>query len=89
MYRSDRRLYVNSDRTAVVPEGSPEAAFLLVGEGGEVDDAEAKRLGLLDSHGRKQPLGEPETEPDEPVVPEEKAEEPSANKERKPAPGNK
>jgi hypothetical protein len=40
------RSYVNADRTKVVSEDSPEAAFLLGLPGDEVPDAEAERLGL-------------------------------------------
>jgi hypothetical protein len=45
-YMAQRRLYVNADRTKVVPEDSPEAAFLLAPEGDEVDDETAERLQL-------------------------------------------
>lgn len=47
-WRAPRRLYVNARQNRVVPEDSPEAAFLLVGEGGYIDRAVAERLGLLD-----------------------------------------
>ena len=48
-YRNDtgKTLYVNADKSKVVEEG-PEAAFVLVGPGGEVPQAEAERLGLGD-----------------------------------------
>lgn len=39
-------LYVNKDRSKVVPEDSSEAAFVLVGPGGQIEDDEAERLGL-------------------------------------------
>lgn len=45
-FQSDRALYLNADRTEVVEEGDPEAAFLLVGAGSEIDDADAARYGL-------------------------------------------
>lgn len=45
-FRSDKRLYVNADKSKVVEEDSPEAAFLLVGEGGTVSDEDAKKYGL-------------------------------------------
>ena len=45
-YLSDRRLYLNADGTKVVEHDDPEAATLLVGEGGELDDAEAAKYGL-------------------------------------------
>lgn len=34
---SGQTLYLNSDKTAIVPGNSPDAAWLLVAEGGEVD----------------------------------------------------
>lgn len=42
----DRRLWLTADRKKVVEDGDPKAAFLLGNEGTEVDDAEAKRLGV-------------------------------------------
>lgn len=45
-YTADRRLYHNADRSRIVEEGDPDAAYLLVAEGAELPDAEAKRLGL-------------------------------------------
>lgn len=45
-YTAKKRLYLNADRTKLVEEGSPDAAFLLAAEGAEVPDAEAKRYGL-------------------------------------------
>lgn len=45
-YRSDRALYLNADKTEVVEEGDPNAAFLLVGAGSEIDDADAAKYGL-------------------------------------------
>lgn len=46
-YTSDKRLYVTADRSRLVAEGDPAAAFLLVGAGGEIPEAEARRYGLL------------------------------------------
>lgn len=48
MYTSDTRVYLNADKTAVVPETSREATFLLVGAGGQLPESEARRYGLLD-----------------------------------------
>jgi hypothetical protein len=45
-FKSDKRLYVNADRSKIVEEDSPEAAYLLVGEGGQVSDEDAKKYGL-------------------------------------------
>lgn len=42
---SDKRLYLNADRSKVVEEG-PDAAYLLVGEGGMVSAEDAEKYGL-------------------------------------------
>lgn len=46
MFTSEKRLYLTRDKSKVVEEGSEEAAFLLVAEGGQIPLAEAERLGL-------------------------------------------
>lgn len=46
MYTADKRLYVNADGTKVVDEDSPDAASLLIAEGGELSDEDAKKYGL-------------------------------------------
>jgi hypothetical protein len=43
---ADKRYYTNADRTELVPEGSPDAAYLVVGEGGEVTDEMAEKYGI-------------------------------------------
>jgi len=43
---SDRKLFLNADKSAVVDEDSPDAAFVLVGEGGTVSHEDAERYGL-------------------------------------------
>ncbi len=43
---SDKRIYLNADRSAVVGEDSDQAAFLLAGEGAEVSEEDAKKYGL-------------------------------------------
>jgi hypothetical protein len=45
-FTSDKRYFLTVDRSRAVEEGHPEAAFLLVGVGGELDDATAERYGL-------------------------------------------
>lgn len=45
-YQSDRALYLNADKTEVLEEGDPNAAYLLVGAGSELDDSEAAKYGL-------------------------------------------
>ncbi len=55
LWTSDRRIFVNADRSKVVDESDPEAASLLVGEGGQLDEATAERLGLLTKAKAKAP----------------------------------
>lgn len=43
---ADRRIWLTEDRSQVVEEGDEKAAFLLAGEGDEVPEEEAERLGL-------------------------------------------
>lgn len=47
MYTLTEKLWLNSDQTKIVPEGSPEAAWLLGPAGYIISDARAKALGLL------------------------------------------
>lgn len=62
-FTSDRRIYLNTDKSAVVDEDSPDAAFLLVAEGGVVSEEDAKKYGL------KAPAKAAEPEPgDDPNV---------------------
>lgn len=46
-FRATRRLYLNHDKTEVVPENSKHAAWLLVAEGGTLWEHEARKYGLL------------------------------------------
>jgi len=46
-YVASQRLFLTRDRSRVVEESSPDAAFLLVPEGGLLSEAEARRYGLL------------------------------------------
>lgn len=43
---ADRRLYLTADRSTVVEEGDPRAAWLLAGQGSEIPPSEVSRLGL-------------------------------------------
>lgn len=45
-YISPRRLYLNADKTCIVEEGDPAAAYVLAGAGGVLSDADAERYGL-------------------------------------------
>jgi hypothetical protein len=47
MMISPRRVYLTSDRQTMVEHGDPRAAFLLVGEGCEIDIVTATRYGLV------------------------------------------
>lgn len=45
-HKAGRRLYLNGDRSKVVPEDHPDAHYLLAAEGDEVSDEDAARYGL-------------------------------------------
>ena len=47
MWTAPKRIFVTADRSRVVDETDPDAAMLLVGAGGQIDQAEAERLGLV------------------------------------------
>jgi hypothetical protein len=44
--RSDRRYYLNADRSKIVEEGSSEAAYLLAAEGADIPTEDARRYKL-------------------------------------------
>ena len=69
---SDRRLYLNNDRTKVVEEGDPDSGSLLAAEGDELTDEQVKQYGIK--------LGKVKAE--EPA--ENKAETPDENKAEEP-----
>lgn len=46
-YRTTERLYVNADRSRIVPEDSSEAAFLLAAAGKEISAEDAEKYGLV------------------------------------------
>jgi hypothetical protein len=45
-FLSDKRLYLNADKSKVVEEDDPDASYLLVAAGGQVSDEHAKQYGL-------------------------------------------
>lgn len=69
----DRRMYLTADRSRAVPDGDPEAAFLLCVPGAEMTRALAARYGLLE-----QPAEEIAEKPAEEESPDEQAAEESA-----------
>lgn len=44
--QADKRYYLNADRSRVVEEGDPEAAYLLAAEGAEISNEDVARYGL-------------------------------------------
>lgn len=48
-FKVTERLYLNADKTKVVKEGSPDAAFLYATPGKEIPAEEAERYGLTSS----------------------------------------
>lgn len=89
---STERLYLNSDRTKVVKEGDPEAAFLLVCRNGVIDDRLAIQYGLLDPPPLMKPASRPVSPPPPPApkpsppVPAHKPVPPPVKPAPKPAP---
>jgi hypothetical protein len=76
MYTAHERLYLNADKSKVVKEGDPDARFLLVAEGGEITDDEAREYGLMGEHAhRDMPAAMPAAD-------EAKAQAPASNKAR-------
>ena len=72
--KADRKLYLTADRTRVVEEGDPEAAFLFATPGKEISDADAEKYGL---------------KPAKPAAPAEEKEAAPADNKQAAAPANK
>lgn len=47
--RADRKLWLTADRTEVVEDGDPRAAFLFAAPGKEISDADAERYGITEA----------------------------------------
>lgn len=47
------RLWLTADKERVVEDGDPAAAFLLVGEGGQLSEEDARKYGLMDEEKTK------------------------------------
>ena len=70
------KLWLTADKDRAVPDGHPDAAFLLVPAGGQIERFEAERLGLLDEvkdaeataddHGDEEPTDDQEASEEEP-----------------------
>jgi hypothetical protein len=54
-------IYVNADKSAIVPGDSPEAAYLLVAEGGTLPLEEAQKYDLIGSQLPERGRGRPKT----------------------------
>lgn len=76
MVTLDRKLWLTADRENVVEDGDVNAAFLLGGEGDEIPEDEADRLGLKKRS--KKPSEDKKAE-----TPEDKQADAPANKSRK------
>ena len=79
-WTAPRRLYLTADHSRVVDGESAEAAFLLVGEGGQIPLEEARQYGLL-AEAKAIELGD---QVDGAVI-EDKAVKPAASKAARPA----
>lgn len=65
MPKSDRRIYLNADKSKVVEGDSPEAAHLFAVEGDDVSDEDAKRYGLKFETKAQKPAENKAETPDE------------------------
>lgn len=57
------RICVTADRSRVVPASSGHAAFLLAGEGSEIEPEDAERYGIVDGLMPQRGAGSPTPEP--------------------------
>jgi hypothetical protein len=65
---SNARLWLNADKSAVVEDGSPDAAFLLCGVGGQISDEHARMA--KDQHEPTEPVAhEIKPAPTKPATP--------------------
>lgn len=74
-YTVEETIYVNSDKSAVVPEGSPDAAWQLATKGKRIPMEQARALGLVKAP-KKAKEAEPEADADTKAIdaaPEDKA----------------
>lgn len=78
--RVDRRVYLTEDREQAVPEGHPDARFLLCTPGSEMLRADAVRYGLLDAPAPDPEPAEPEAEAKQSAPPDNKARRAAPNK---------
>lgn len=76
-YVAKERLFLTADKERVVKEGDPDAAYVLVGEGGVVNEADAKKYGLS---GGAKAADEPEGTKAVTEAPSNKAVEPKGKK---------
>ena len=53
-FKATTRLWLNADRTKLVPEGDEECAFLFCGVGETVSKTDAEKYGLLKPKAEKQ-----------------------------------
>lgn len=60
--KADKRYYLNADRSKVVDEHDPDAAYLLAAEGGDISTEDAKKYGI----GHYAPKADDEMPADEP-----------------------
>jgi hypothetical protein len=63
-YRATERLYQNKDKSALVPEDSPEASFLFAAPGTEVSEEDARKYGLLEEEEKAEEAPKPAEAPE-------------------------
>lgn len=89
----NRALYTDKDKTLVLEEGDPKAAFVIGGEGSTVDAADVEKYGLDESHfiSEEKPTDEDDDKPADAAadVEEDETDEEDEEKEPEPAPAPK
>lgn len=78
MITVDRKLWLTHDKTRLVEDGDPAAAFLWAVPGDEVTEAQAREVGYKPAKGRTRDEPEAEAKAQEPA--QNKAKGPSENK---------
>lgn len=86
-YVADRKLYLNADRSEVVEENDPAAAYLYATPGQVVEPAEAEKYGLHGARKADVKAGADKEEAEAPDVKQQR--EPAESKARKAAPEDK
>src|SRR4029077_7327092 len=62
--KAEKTWFLNADKTQAVDEDDPKAAFLLVREGSEIEEAELEKYGLLEDGDKPKRVQKGKAKPD-------------------------